>query len=67
MSMRPIVLMGKDFWTGLIEWMKDVPTERGLISAHDFDCLKIADTPEEVVEIISAHYQEFLKVHPKDE
>jgi uncharacterized protein (TIGR00730 family) len=61
MSFRPIVLLDKDFWTGLIDWMKDIQLKRGLVSEKDFDCLKIVDTPEEAYEIISAHHKEFVK------
>lgn len=58
---RPIVLMDKAFWSGLIDWMRAYPLERGLVSAKDFDGISIVDTPEEVVEIISVHHAEFLK------
>lgn len=56
---RPLVLMDKSYWTGLLDWMRAVPLERGLMSAKDFDVISIVDTPEEVFEIISAHHQEY--------
>jgi uncharacterized protein (TIGR00730 family) len=59
---RPIVLLDKGYWTGLIDWMKQLPLERGLVSAKDFDCITIVDTPEEVLEVISAHHKEFQKL-----
>ncbi|MCB0319438.1 MAG: LOG family protein [Bdellovibrionales bacterium] len=55
---RPIVLMDKNFWEGVVAWMKDVVLARGLVSAKDFDCLTIVDTPEEVMEVISKHHRE---------
>jgi len=55
---RPIVLMDKDYWTGLIEWMKEVQLKRGLVSAKDFDCISIVNDPEEVFEIISVHHRQ---------
>jgi uncharacterized protein (TIGR00730 family) len=58
-SMRPIVLLDKAYWTGLIDWMRAVPLERGLVSPWDFDCITIADSPEEAFEIISNHHQKF--------
>ena len=58
---RPIVLLDKSYWTGLIKWMKEIPTERGLIGAKDFDWVTIADTPEEAFEIVSAEHKKFLK------
>ena len=60
-AVRPIVLMDKKFWEGVIDWMKAVPLERGLISAEDFDCISIVDTPEEAYQIISQHHQDYLK------
>ncbi|MCB0332550.1 MAG: LOG family protein [Bdellovibrionales bacterium] len=60
MSVRPIVLMDRSYWTGLLQWMKDIQLERGLVSAKDFDCISIVDTPEEVYEIISNHHRQFL-------
>lgn len=60
-STRPIVLMDVSYWSGLIDWMKDIVLGRGLVSAKDFDCIKIVDTPEEVFEIISEHYKTTIK------
>ena len=56
---RPIVLLEKDFWSGIIDWMKDVPLKRGLVGEKDFNMIHIVDTPQEVFEIISAHHREF--------
>lgn len=60
-EMRPIVLLGKEFWTGIIEWMRSEPLKRGLVSAPDFNCISIVDTPHEAYEIISKHHAEFRK------
>ncbi len=56
---RPIVLMDKLYWTGVIDWMKTHTLERGLINAADFDYISIVDTPEQAVEIIGNHHREF--------
>jgi predicted Rossmann-fold nucleotide-binding protein len=61
MTPRPVVLLDKSFWTGMIDWLRDKPLGRSLLGAKDFDCLKIVDTPEEAFEIISTHYKEFRK------
>ena len=50
---RPIVLVGKDFWTGLVTWLKEQPLGHALMSAPDFDYIHIVDTPEEAFETIS--------------
>ncbi|WKZ57459.1 MAG: LOG family protein [Bdellovibrionota bacterium] len=59
-SPRPIVLMDKEFWEGVIHWMKEYPLKRGLVSAKDFDCVTIASGPEEAFNIVSKNHDEFL-------
>jgi uncharacterized protein (TIGR00730 family) len=49
---RPIILMGKDYWDGIYEWLKEVPLKRNLISPQDFNPLHIVDTPQEASKII---------------
>lgn len=56
---RPIVLMERSFWEGVLEWMKAAPLARGLVGEKDFSVIHIVDTPEEAFEIISKHHQEF--------
>jgi uncharacterized protein (TIGR00730 family) len=56
-SARPIILLDRSFWGGLVEWMKAQPLGRGLVSAKDIDDLHVVDTPEEVAAIISAHHK----------
>ncbi|MCB0373279.1 MAG: TIGR00730 family Rossman fold protein [Muricauda sp.] len=53
----PIILVGSDFWSGLIDWIKNTMLEAGNISPKDLDLIKLVDTEEEVVEIIDAFYK----------
>ena len=53
----PIILVGTLFWQGLMEWIKDTMLKAGNISPEDLDLIKLADTPEEVVEIIDNFYK----------
>ena len=62
---RPIVLMDVKFWSGLLDWMRSHPLQRSLVSAKDFDCIKLVDTPEEAFEVISAHQAEFRKMNKR--
>lgn len=64
---KPLVFLGKEFWTGLIDWMKIRPLADGLVSAKDFEHLQIVDTPEEAYQIIAKHHQEFRKANPLTE
>jgi len=53
----PIILVGSEFWQGLVDWIKTVMLDAGNISEHDLDLIKIVDTEEEVVDIIDAFYK----------
>ncbi len=53
----PIILIGTKFWSGLIDWIRNNMLEAGNISASDLDLIKIADTEQEVVEILDAFYK----------
>ncbi len=56
----PIVLVGRDFWKGLIDWVKDTLLSKfGNISAKDLDLISIVDTEDEVLEIIDAFYKKY--------
>tara|TARA_R110002167_G_scaffold252318_1_gene458610 strand:+ start:1066 stop:1752 length:687 start_codon:yes stop_codon:yes gene_type:complete len=53
----PIILVGTEFWSGLITWIKTTMIKAGTIGATDLDLIHIVDTKEEVVEIIDAFYK----------
>ncbi|MDR9447767.1 MAG: TIGR00730 family Rossman fold protein [Psychroflexus sp.] len=56
----PIILVGKEFWQGLLEWIKDkVCDEFNNISPEDLKLLKIVDHEDEVVQILEDFYNEF--------
>lgn len=61
MSERPIILVGKDMWTGLLDWMKNVQLEKGLISKEDFRWIHIVDTAEEVMEVVLEEQKKFIE------
>jgi uncharacterized protein (TIGR00730 family) len=48
----PLILFGKEYWKGLIRWMKDRLEATDLISPGDLDLFKLSDDPQEVVDII---------------
>jgi len=53
----PVILVGKDFWGGLRDWIQETMLETfGNISSKDMDLLPIVDTPEEVIKIINDWY-----------
>jgi uncharacterized protein (TIGR00730 family) len=56
----PIVLVGKKFWAGMIDWIKKVLVTEGMISAEDLDLFSLVDTPEEAVKAIDDFYTRYL-------
>jgi hypothetical protein len=50
----PIVLIGKDFWTPLLDWIRQTLVVQGLVSPGDLDILSLADTAEEAVALVLA-------------
>lgn len=54
----PIVLVGKDFWSGLKNWITDIMLKQaGNISEKDLDLIPIVETAEEAVAIICDFYK----------
>ena len=45
----PIILFGKDYWTGLLDWMRATLEPSHLISPGDLDLLRVTDDPAEAV------------------
>lgn len=54
----PIVLLGVDYWQGLMDWLKDQALGSGNISADDPDLFTLTDDPSEAVAIIDSFYRE---------
>ena len=56
----PVILIGKAFWSGLINWIRDVLLkEENNISPEDMDLIKIVDTPNEAVQLINDFYKKY--------
>ena len=51
-TMFPIVLVGSEYWSGLIDWLRDTMLARGNIGADELALLRIADDADEVIQII---------------
>lgn len=48
----PIILVGKEYWSGLVEWIKERMLSAGNIHAQDMMFFNIIDDPDEVVNMI---------------
>lgn len=51
-SMFPIILFGREYWSGLVRWIKHNLRDRSYIDAADLDLFTITDDPKEAVGII---------------
>ncbi|MDN3204197.1 TIGR00730 family Rossman fold protein [Algoriphagus sediminis] len=57
----PIVLVGRDYWSGLIDWIKKTLLEEyNYINAEDLDLFSVVDTPTEAVKVIDDFYSQYL-------
>lgn len=48
----PIVLLGGDYWTGLLTWLRESVLAHGMIGEADLDLLQVADSAQEAVDIV---------------
>ena len=55
----PIVLVGKKFWSGLFDWLKNTMLEEGYIAEKDLELYRLVDTAEEAVAHIKAFYEKY--------
>lgn len=52
----PVILMGSEYWKGLLDWLKNTMIRGGMILPEDLDFIEIIDDPDEVVK----HIQKFV-------
>ncbi len=55
----PLILVGREFWSGLFEWIKGTLLSEGNISSGDLDLVHLVDNEDEVLEILNSFYQEY--------
>jgi uncharacterized protein (TIGR00730 family) len=48
----PIILVGSDYWSGLMDWIRNQLLKTSKISPDDLDIFQIMDSPEEIVKMI---------------
>jgi uncharacterized protein (TIGR00730 family) len=55
----PVILVGTEYWGGMIDWIRETMAEKEqTIAMDDMDLIPVVDTPEEVLTIIKAFYDE---------
>ncbi len=53
----PVVLVGSEYWGGLLEWLRGPMLGEGKVKEADLELLDVTDDPDEVVRIILASEQ----------
>jgi uncharacterized protein (TIGR00730 family) len=56
----PVVLMGREYWQGMVDWIRDTMAGEGKISSADLDLLCITDSPAEAVGHVVRAYRDQL-------
>jgi len=52
----PVILLGKAYWQGMMQWLRGTVLKSGNISKEDLDIFTIVDSPKEVVAAIKKFY-----------
>ena len=56
----PIILVGIEFWSGLLDWIRATMVDKhATVSPGDMDLVKLVDTAEEVVDILDSFYKKY--------
>lgn len=59
----PIILVGTDYWGGLIDWIKNTVLANGCITQQEFELFRIVDTADEVVSSFEKYFVKYRKEH----
>ena len=53
----PIILVGSEFWTGLLDWLRTRLVTDGMIHADDMNLIQVIDDPQSILDAIFDHYE----------
>jgi uncharacterized protein (TIGR00730 family) len=51
----PLILVGRDYWQGLLDWLQSSMLQKGMILPFDLELIQVIDEPEEVVKHIKKY------------
>ncbi|NRS92162.1 hypothetical protein HNQ03_001230 [Chryseobacterium sp. 16F] len=55
----PIVLVGTEYWSGLLEWFQNTMVKNGMIHEDDLNLFRLVDSADEAVAHIKAFYEKY--------
>jgi hypothetical protein len=56
-SFLPLILMGRDYWQGLVDWLRKEMLATDYIEKEDLDLLKVIDDPKKAIATIDRFYK----------
>lgn len=62
----PILLFGAQYWSGLLDWLRQSALAGGKIAAPDLDLLTVTDSPEEVRDLVLKSMAASGRLHPTE-
>jgi len=54
----PVYLVGKEYWKGLLDWLKNTALDHGNIKQKDLDLIHLTDDPDEIADGIEKYYRQ---------
>ncbi|MGV2290892.1 TIGR00730 family Rossman fold protein [Trinickia sp. YCB016] len=60
----PIILVGAEFWKGLLSWFESALVPMGLINPEDMKLMQVIDEPDQVLEAVLAFYEDREEAEP---
>ncbi len=56
----PVVLVGSDYWRGMVDWLRDSMAREGNIHAEDLSLLTVVDTAEDAIRAVREGHNRVL-------
>lgn len=60
----PLILVGHDYWSPLVDWISEHQLDEGFISEPDMDLLMVSEDPDEIVNVIRSCHEEHTRGEP---
>jgi len=54
----PVVLLGREFWSGLLDWFRNTIAAQGMIAIDDLKLMTIVDSVDQAVELVCREYDQ---------
>jgi uncharacterized protein (TIGR00730 family) len=62
----PVILVGKEYWAGMLDWLRSTVLPMGNIDANDINLMHVVDEPDEVCDIINKRYRDRVAQYSGD-